>query len=66
MLSAMSSSCDNTACAMETMHVKQDIPQSLDVILGRGKRYSKNPGNMIFQGKHEHRNNSNLFVNVRN
>ena len=51
MLSAMSSSCVNTACAMETMHVKQDIPQSLDVILGRGKRYSKNPGNMIFQGK---------------
>lgn len=38
-------------CALERMDEKRDIPQAMDVILGRGKSYGKHPGNMIFQGK---------------
>ena len=30
------------------------IPQPMDIILGRGKKYSKHPGNVIFQGRLEH------------
>jgi hypothetical protein len=36
---------------LETIDGKRDIPQAMDVILGRGKSYGKHPGNMIFQGK---------------
>jgi hypothetical protein len=31
----------------------RDIPQPMDIILGRGKGNTKNPGNIIFQGKYE-------------
>ena len=29
----------------------RDMPQSMDIILGRGKGNTKNPGNILFQGK---------------
>jgi hypothetical protein len=28
----------------------REIPQPMDIILGRGKRYVKHPGNVIFKG----------------
>jgi hypothetical protein len=35
---------------MELTTNTMSIPQPTDVILGRGKKYEKNPGNKVFQG----------------
>ena len=37
----------NNVAVVDNMHVQ---PQSMDVLLGRGKSFRKNPGNMAFQG----------------
>jgi hypothetical protein len=50
MISATPTDCE-TVSMTEKMNDNQDIPQSMDVILGRGKSYTKHPGNMFFQGK---------------
>jgi hypothetical protein len=50
MISSEPTDCD-TVGETEKMNGSKDIPQSMDVILGRGKSYSKHPGNMLFQGK---------------
>jgi hypothetical protein len=35
----------------------RDIPRPMDIILGRGKGNTKNPGNILFQGKNDRSKN---------
>jgi hypothetical protein len=36
--------------SVESVCCNTDIPQPMDIVLGRGKGYGKNPGNVVFQG----------------
>ena len=53
MISSKATNCD-TAGTTVSISEKWDEPQSMDVILGRGKSHNKRPGNMVFQGKQVH------------
>jgi hypothetical protein len=35
---------------MELTTPTMSVPQPADVVLGRGKKYEKNPGNKVFHG----------------
>ena len=52
MISSTPTDCD-TAYTMEKMNESDCIPRPMDVVLGRGKTYSKHPGNKLFQGTEE-------------